>query len=256
MEYKNDPETLKSLAEYFVDQGHDDKALGTYIRLKDYETALKLCEAKNLKISVETADSIFDELDIKTENESKKKLLKRLAKQLTTQGDFELAHQKYVQMGNLKKAMKCLIKLGDKDKVTHFANTSRYSDNYILAANFLQSLDWNDNPDIIKLIVTFFKKAKAYDNLANFYCLCASVEINDYRNYDKALEALNEARVVLKQEMHKEMNDEHKQKVIAKDEELEQRVTMTKLFLHTCSVRKNQPQDALKECTDLLGIVK
>jgi intraflagellar transport protein 140 len=255
VEYKNDPETLKSLAEYFVDQGHDDKALGTYIRLKDYDTALKLCEAKNLKISPETADSIFDELDIKTENEAKKKLLKKLAKQLTTQGDFELAHQKYVQMGNLKKAMKCLIKLGDKDKVIHFATTSRFMDNYILAANFLQSLDWNDNPEIVKLIVTFFKKAKAYDNLSNFYCLCATVEINDYRNYDKALEALQEAKTVLKQEMSKEMNDEEKQKVISKEEELTQKITLTKLFLHTCSVRNNQPQEALKECTELLGMV-
>ena len=178
-----------------------------------------------------------------------------MAKQLTIQGDFELAHQKYVQMGNLKKAMKCLIKLGDKDKVIYFANTSRNPDNYILAANFLQSLDWNDNHDIVKLIITFLKKAKAYDNLSNFYILCAGVEINEYRNYEKALEAFNEAKLVLKQELGKEMIEEEKQKVKSKDEELEKKITLTKVFLHTCSIKKNQAQESLKQCTELLSIV-
>ena len=249
MEYKNDPETLKSLAEYFVDQGHDDKALGTYIRLKDYDMALKLCETKNLKISPETADAIFDELDLKTQNESKKKLIKKLAKQLTTQGDFELAHQKYVQMNDLKKAMKCLIKLGDKDKIIYFANTSRESINYILAANFLQSLEWNDNSDVIKLIVTFFKKAKAFNNLANFYCLCATVEINDYRNYEKAIEALIEATKAL--ELAKDMEAEERNHKI---EDLNERIKLTKLFVHISSIR-NQTDEALKLCNDLLDIV-
>ena len=45
-----------------------------------------------------------------------------------------------------------------------------------MAANFLQNLDWNENEDIVKNIVSFYNKAKAYMNLSNFYELFANVK--------------------------------------------------------------------------------
>jgi intraflagellar transport protein 140 len=250
VEYKNDPETLKSLAEHFQEQGHIEKALGIYIRLKDYDIALKICEENKLKISVETADAIFDDLDIKTQNEKKRLLLKKLAKQLTIQGDFELAHQKFVQMGELKKAMKSLIKTGDKDKIINFANTSRTNFNYILAANFLQTLEWVENPEIVKYIVGFYKKAKAFNNLSNFYLTCANVEINDYRNYEKAIEAMGESIKVL--ESAKDIEELEKKERV---DNLKERMKLTKLFVHITTI-KGQSENAMKLCNDLLEIVK
>jgi len=45
----------------------------------------------------------------------------------------------------------------------------------------------------MKHIITFYNKAKAFDNLAGFFEACSSVEIDEYRDYEKAFAALNEA---------------------------------------------------------------
>ncbi len=39
----------------------------------------------------------------------------------------------------------------------------------------------------------FYSKAKAYEQLSSFYEACAAVEIDDFRNYEKAAAALREA---------------------------------------------------------------
>ena len=63
----------------------------------------------------------------------------------------------------------------------------------MLAANYLQNLDWHNNPEIMKNIITYYTKAKAYESLAGFYEACAQVEIDEYRDYEKALGALKES---------------------------------------------------------------
>jgi len=59
--------------------------------------------------------------------------------------------------------------MGDSNKVIAFANTARSADGFILAANFLQTADWHQNPDLMKNIVSFYNKAKAFENLASFF---------------------------------------------------------------------------------------
>jgi len=80
-------------------------------------------------------------------------------------------------MKDWSRAMKCLIKLGNKERVIEFAKGARNNELNILAANFLQSLDWHEqgNEEVIKYIVHFYTKAKAFMPLTNFYELCASV---------------------------------------------------------------------------------
>nr|CAD7423411.1 unnamed protein product [Timema monikensis] len=104
------------------------------------------------------------------------------------------------------KAMKALLKSGDTEKIVFFANVSRQKEIYVMAANYLQSLDWKNNPDVLRNIVTFYSKGKAPELLANFYVACAQVrkasvyfivgmqvEVDEYQNYEKALGALGEA---------------------------------------------------------------
>merc|ERR1719146_306503 len=120
-------------------------------------------------------------------------LLFSMANLCKKQGSFQLACKKFTKAGNKLKAMKCLLKSGDTEKIIFFAGTARQPDIYVLAGNYLQSLDWHNEPEIMKNIITFYTKAKAFDKLASFYDACAQVEIDEYRDYEKAGGALREA---------------------------------------------------------------
>lgn len=120
-------------------------------------------------------------------------VLTRLADLCRTQGSFQLACKNFTKAGNKLKAMKFLLKSGDTEKIIFFAGTAKQPDIYVLAGNYLQSLDWHNEPEIMKNIIQFYSKAKAFDKLASFYDACAQVEIDEYRDYDKAGGALREA---------------------------------------------------------------
>ena len=72
-------------------------------------------------------------------------------------------------------AMQALIKSGDTEKIVFFAGVSRQRDIYVMAANYLQLLNWRDDVDIMKYIITFYTKGKAFESLASFYDTCAQV---------------------------------------------------------------------------------
>ena len=71
--------------------------------------------------------------------------------------------------------MKALLKSGDTEKIVFFAGVSRQKEIYIMAANYLQSLDWRNQPEIMKNIIGFYTKGRALDLLAGFYDACAQV---------------------------------------------------------------------------------
>ena len=78
-------------------------------------------------------------------------------------------------------------------KIIFFTKTCRNRNIFILAANYLQNLDWHNEPDVMKSIIQFYTKAKAFEQLSGFYDACAQVEMDEYRDYEKALGALQEA---------------------------------------------------------------
>merc|ERR1719203_659324 len=120
-------------------------------------------------------------------------ILLQMAKLCKKQGSFQLACKKFTQAGDKLKAMKSLLQSGDTEKIIFFAGTARQAEIYVLAGNYLQSLDWHNDPEIMKNIIQFYIKAKAHDKLASFYDACAQVEIDEYRDYDKASGALRES---------------------------------------------------------------
>lgn len=71
--------------------------------------------------------------------------------------------------------MRALLKSGDTEKIVFFANVCRQKELFIMAANYLQSLDWRKNPEILKTIIGFYTKGRAPDLLAGFYEACAQV---------------------------------------------------------------------------------
>lgn len=134
------------------------------------------------------------EATLSAAREARAAVLCAIAKALKRQGAFHLATKKYTQAGDRVKAIKALIKSGDSEKVIFFANKTRAPEVYILAANHLQTLaTWHTDAALLGSIVDFYSKAKAWEQLSSFYEACAAVEIDEYRNYEKALAALREA---------------------------------------------------------------
>lgn len=111
----------------------------------------------------------------------------RIAKACKKQGNFILGAKIYTLANQKMKGMKCLLKSGDSKQVITFATNARQPEVYILAGNFLQNQNWHNEPEIMKTIISFYSKAKALESLANFYDACAQVEIDEYRDYEKAL---------------------------------------------------------------------
>ena len=71
--------------------------------------------------------------------------------------------------------MKALLKSGDTEKIVFFAGVSRQKEIYVMAANYLQSLDWRKEPEIMKNIISFYTKGRALDSLSSFYDACVQV---------------------------------------------------------------------------------
>lgn len=109
--------------------------------------------------------------------------------------------------------MRCLLKSGDVKQVIGFAQNARQPEVYVLAGNFLQNQNWHNDPEVMKTIISFYQKAKAFESLANFYDACAQVEIDEYRDYEKALGAMKEAQRQL--DKSAAQNKEMKQRMMA-----------------------------------------
>ena len=117
----------------------------------------------------------------------------RVAAILQRNGNFTLACKLYTQARQKVKAMQCLLHSGETKKIMAFAQTARNKEVYVLAANFLQNADWHNDPEMMRTIISFYTKAQAHEQLSSFYDSCAQVEIDEYRDYEKALGAMKEA---------------------------------------------------------------
>ena len=197
LEETEDPEMLARNAQFLVENGQYEKAVHLLLTTKSYEEAVELCERNNVPMSEELANKVITEAGAGVGSEEAKRqinIVTRIAKLCKQQGLFGVACQKYTQIGNKAKAMKCLIKQGNLQAIIGYANTAREPQVYILAANYLQNTNLHNNDiKIMSMIVAFYKKAKAYENLATFYENQAQNEIDEYREYEKALGAMTEA---------------------------------------------------------------
>ena len=72
-----------------------------------------------------------------------------------------------LQAGDKVKALKSLIRSGHTEKIIFFAGVSRQAEIFVMAANYLQTLDWHKHPDLMKNIVAFYTKVGAIHVL---YC--------------------------------------------------------------------------------------
>uniref|UniRef100_A0A3B5KY38 Intraflagellar transport 140 homolog (Chlamydomonas) n=1 Tax=Xiphophorus couchianus TaxID=32473 RepID=A0A3B5KY38_9TELE len=243
----SDPALLARCSDFFVQHSQYEKAVELLAAAKKYPEAVELCLTHNLTITEDLAErmTVTDSKDL-TE-EAGKALLEKIADCCMSQGSYHLATKVYTQAGNKHRAMKALLKSGDTDKIAFFANVSRQKELFIMAANYFQSLDWRKNPKNLKRIIEFYTKGKAPDLLGGFYEACAQVEIDDYQNYEKALDALMEAFKCLSKAKD---GSSGQQEVRLAD--LQHKIVLIKKFVHIRRLYSEDPDEAVRMCEALL----
>lgn len=192
LDAKSDPELISRCAEFFQSINLNQKAVLLLANARQFEKSLDVCSKHGVPITETLAEMLTPNKDEMSE-EKRNEILVQIGDLLQEQGDYHSATKKFTQAGDKSRAMKSLLKSGDTEKIVFFAGMSRQKEIYIMAANYLQSMDWQNDPKILKNIVTFYTKGQSYDLLANFYAVCAQAEIDEYRDYEKAFKALQEA---------------------------------------------------------------
>ncbi|KZS12398.1 Intraflagellar transport protein 140 [Daphnia magna] len=190
LDKNSNPASLQRCADYLASHRHYGAAVDLLVMAGKYSDAVDMC----LKFNVTLTEALADQLGSADNNS---RLLLQLAEVAQRQGDYQLAAKKFTQAGDKYQAMKALMKSGDTDRVIFFANVSRQPDIYILAGNYLQTLDWRSHPEYVKHIVTFYTKARSLDLLVGFYEACAQAEVDEYQSYDNAMNALKEAHKIV-----------------------------------------------------------
>ncbi|XP_041061995.1 intraflagellar transport protein 140 homolog isoform X3 [Carcharodon carcharias] len=249
LDENSDPALLSRCSDFFIEHKQFEKAVELLVTAKKYYEALHLCLEQNLTITEEMAEKMTVSKDSKELSEDfRRDLLERIADCCMRQGNYHLATKKYTQAGNKTKAMRALLKSGDTEKIIFFTGVSRQKEIYIMAANYLQSLDWRKDPEIMKNIISFYTKGRALDLLAGFYDACAQVEIDEYQNYEKALGALTEAYKCLSKAKMKSQSE-----LEERLGQLQNKLTMVKKFVQIRRLYEEDPKEALKQCENLLG---
>ncbi|XP_010183319.1 PREDICTED: intraflagellar transport protein 140 homolog [Mesitornis unicolor] len=248
LDEKSDPALLARCSDFFIEHAQYEKAMELLLTAKKYHEALQLCLKQNLTITEELAEKLTVSKDSKDlSEESRRELLEQIADCCMRQGNYHMATKKYTQAGNKLKAMRALLKSGDTEKIIFFAGVSRQREIYIMAANYLQSLDWRKDPEIMKNIISFYTKGRALDLLAGFYEACAQAEIDEYQNYEKAQGALMEAYVCLSKAKTRSPLEQESKLI-----QLQSKMTLIKRFNQARRNYSEDPKEAVRQCELLL----
>ncbi|ELW67792.1 Intraflagellar transport protein 140 like protein [Tupaia chinensis] len=305
LDWRKEPEIMKSIISFYTKGRALGLLAGFYDACAQYREALQLCVEQNMTITEEMAESMtVSKGSQDLPEETRRELLEQIADCCMRQGSYHLATKKYTQAGHklkraweglaphqaspggrkgkrlpglpgthharLAQAMRALLKSGDTEKIVFFAGVSRQKEIYVMAANYLQSLDWRKEPEIMKSIISFYTKGRALGLLAGFYDACAQVplppipggpaaaaagpdthmvqvEIDEYQNYDKAHGALTEAYKCLSKAKAKSPLDHE-----AKLAQLQSKMALVKRFIQARRTYTEDPQESVRQCQLLL----
>ena len=109
-------------------------------------------------------DQLMDKLERYMSNQKNSALVDTFAELCLEKGNYQLAAKLYNKIGRRVDSLKALIRAGNADKVVQFANVARDKTVFKMAANFLQTVNYEDT----SLIVKFYTKAEAFQELDRF----------------------------------------------------------------------------------------
>ena len=237
---KTDPRVLMKCGQYFVESERWSKAAQCFALAKQFDVVIDLCNKRNIKLS----NGVIQELTEDTTSDPE--VLKRLAALCEQQGDFTTASKLYLKLKDHIASIKVLIRAGDTSKVIKFAKIFRKREAYILAANYLQTLNTKDQPTIFDTCVEFYTKAQSPEKLAKFYESQGQVYIDEYQEYERGNELIMKAVQVL------ETNDvslKNKDLII---KALTHKAKLIKVFIEAQKSLEKDPKKAISYCVELL----
>ncbi|GIQ82521.1 hypothetical protein KIPB_003677 [Kipferlia bialata] len=190
-------QVLSKVGDFLAGHGHASEAVLAYAHVGQQQKALSLVESADIVLS----DALIETLvppkpkakGQPSQVKERKEVLVRIARLLVRQRSFQQAAKLFTVAGDRMSAVQTLIRSGDVSKVVYYASVARTRDVYLQAAHYLQTLDWREDPELLKRITQFYVKAKAEEGLARFFSSCAKNEVDDWRCYEKALDAQREA---------------------------------------------------------------
>ncbi|CAF0995675.1 unnamed protein product [Adineta ricciae] len=243
-----DPTQVTRMADYFMQLKQFDKAVDLLAAIDRVDEAADLAIRNEIPLTEELLERLSPAKPTNEEDMPRyQAICEKLGDLAVSQGAYAGAAKKYLDAGNKIKSMRALIHAGDVERISTFANVARNREVYLLAADYLKTLDWKKHPDALQNIMNFYKRAKAYEKLAQFYDMCAQIEIEEYRDYSKALEALMEAYKTLR---------DNGENTFTKDEtlqEIELKCRNIKRFLDAKDRYAGDPETGARELAGLLS---
>lgn len=120
---------------------------------------------------IELNDSLMGKLEAYISKHQNQALMNTIAELCLEKGNYQLAAKLFNKIGNRIDSIKALIRTGQADKIIQFANVARDKQVFKLAANFLQTINYEDT----NLVEKFYTKADAHEELARYRNMLASI---------------------------------------------------------------------------------
>jgi intraflagellar transport protein 140 len=235
---KTDPNVLIRCGRYFVESQRWSKAAQCFALARQFDDVIDLCNKHNIKLP----SSVIQELsDMKADPE----VMKRFAALCEQQGAYQAAASLYVKFKDHIAAMKALIRSGETDKVLKFAHLVKKKETYILAGNYLQTLNPRDGDSTFDNVVALYKKAGANDKLGRFYEAMARVEIDEYQEYAKALSLIKRGLQLVADAPDIKQKDQ----VVA---QMQKKIRLIEMYLEAQASVKTDPKKTIQTAVEIL----
>jgi intraflagellar transport protein 140 len=257
-----DPQLLRRCADFFVAHGEFNKAVPLLVTARAAPEALALCAQHNVLVTDDMAERLTppklaagapDEAEAAA---ARQQVLLRLGQLCSDQGSYQLACKKYTQAGDRLRAMKALLRSKDVEKICYYAQMTKKRELYILAARFLERLDWRADADLAGKITQFYTLARAMQALAAFHEAQARVQVDEHRDYTAAHDALRRSLAALQHARAagpepgvpagQEVTDAHV-------DGCTQRLLLVQRFTEARGLLEADPEQMLRECYAVAG---
>lgn len=234
---KTDPQILLRCGSYFVESERWSKAAQCFALARHFDEVMELCNKHNIRLP----SSVLHEL---AESQTDPEFIRRFATLCEQQTAYQIAASLYVKLKDPISALKALIRAGDTDKIIKLAKLVRKRECFILAANFIMTLNPRDGDTNFKTVEQMYSKANAPDKLARFYQSAAQHEMDEYQEYEKGVDLLKRSLEVLN---NSQVPD--KAHLI---ESLQEKIRLIEIYIKASANVKANPDSSLIMCAQLL----